>query len=313
MACKRSWVRLPSAPLTSTPDKSGVYAFGAKTLVTKNLASKAKEGQSVTNPPLIGSVGLTGLGDPLMSQPAISRGKLFMAYPGGSPRGVHREQAGTPQPTAKVAREKGHRLLCADLRTGEHIWEQDIAADVISSPIIAEDQVLLTCFDGTSFWLSATAGTVSWQKQNAGTSAPLVADGQVVMTRRQDRGNDVLEGFKRLDVKRGEEKDKQLPAGGKADYFKAGREDSTGLSSATQKLQDSSVGSGGGAPAMAQLSKAARNVNVPTVAGAWALAWSWAQSAGVSIFLCARCHSASSRSSSRSPKGVCPTRMTSSL
>ncbi len=212
------------------------------------------------------------LGDPLMSQPAISRGKLFMAYPGGSPRGVQHGQGGIPQPAARVgpARGKGHRLLCADLRTGEHIWEQDITADVISAPIIAEDQVLLTCFDGTSFCLSATDGTVIWKKQNAGTSAPLVADGQVVMTQRQNRGDDVLEGFKRLDVKRGEEKDKQLLAGGKADYFKAGREGSTGLSVATQKLQDSSVGFGGGAPAMAQLSKAARNVNVSTVAGAWA-------------------------------------------
>jgi len=36
------------------------------------------------------------------------------------------------------AEKPGHRLLAADLKTGKHIWEQEITADVISAPIVSE-------------------------------------------------------------------------------------------------------------------------------------------------------------------------------
>lgn len=211
------------------------------------------------------------LGDPLMSQPAISQGKLFMAYPGGNPRGVQRGDGSKPQPPTKAgpAKGNGHRLLCADLKTGEHLWEQDITSDVISAPVLANDQVVFVCFDGTSFCLKAKNGEIVWKKQNAGTSAPLVADGQVIMTQRENKGKDIQEGVKRVELKGGAEKDKQLLAAGKAEYFKRGNEGNTGLSMGVQKAQDGSVGFAGGAPAMAQMSKAMGNVNIGTVAGAW--------------------------------------------
>src|SRR2546423_6662751 len=67
------------------------------------------------------------LGDPLMSQPAIANGKLYIAYPGGHPRGQNQQAQQRAEPEAKPqeavagakavgpANGNGHRLLCADL------------------------------------------------------------------------------------------------------------------------------------------------------------------------------------------------------
>src|SRR5215813_5624789 len=120
------------------------------------------------------------LGDPLMSQPAISKGRLYIAYPAGQ-RGAQNKAAHTSSSNLGP----GHRILCADLKTGRHLWEQQITADVISAPVISGDQLLFTCFDGVSFCLDASTGAVVWQKQNSGTSAPLVAGNQVVMTSKE--------------------------------------------------------------------------------------------------------------------------------
>jgi Ca-activated chloride channel family protein len=242
------------------------------------------------------------LGDPLMSQPAIRHGKLFIAYPGGHPRGPQagnapeaQVPAGAP-PAANQAVEgpvqdpannaapkaapaggaaavgpakgNGHRLLCADLRTGKHLWEQDITADVITAPVVEGEQVLFTCQDGTSFALDTADGKVVWKKQNAGTSAPLVADGNVVITQKEQKGTEVREGIKRLDP-RGEERDHQLLAGGKAEYLKPGNAGNVALQPAAQALQDASVGFAA-APAAAGLDKAGAQLNVTTVVAGWA-------------------------------------------
>src|SRR5215475_10108749 len=59
------------------------------------------------------------LGDPLMSQPAISDGKLFIAYPGGQ-RNHKQTQVTAPANSEGFS----HRLMAADLKTGRHLWEQ---------------------------------------------------------------------------------------------------------------------------------------------------------------------------------------------
>lgn len=234
------------------------------------------------------------LGDPLMSQPAIGDGKLFIAYPGGNPRGATHQAAnpatapnsatpantenatlvakGAPQHgTVAVgpAKGTGHRLLCADLKTGKHEWEQDITGDVISAPVVEASQVYFTCFDGTSFCLKAVDGSIVWKKQNAGTSAPIIADGQVIMTRKDTAGKQVNEGIARLDSGGGQQKDRLLLAAGKAEYLREGKSGNVGLGPQNQAAQDASVGFAGGAPA-AGLKAAGANVNVNTVVGGWA-------------------------------------------
>ena len=228
------------------------------------------------------------LGDPLMSQPAISNGRVFMAYPSNgraaqqqhfTSNQAHQSAAAhvPPKPVQQVPQPaKGeetadvgsHRLLCADLKTGKHIWERAISADVISAPVISEGKVYFTTFDGTSYCLDAEKGSVVWKKENAGTSAPVVVAGEVLMTQKEASGNKSYEGLKRLDAS-GSDKDKRLIAGEEAAYLDKDKGGGVALNAQAQGALDSSVGFGS-APATAQLDKANKHIGVKTVVGGWA-------------------------------------------
>src|SRR5215475_5693388 len=207
------------------------------------------------------------LGDPLMSQPAISKGRLYIAYPAGQ-RGAQQSQNNSAQ-TDQSNLGPGHRMLCADLKTGRHIWEQKITADVISAPVVSGDQVLFTCFDGVSFCLDASTGAVVWKKENAGTSAPLIAGGQVVTTSKEMKDGKAYEGLKRLELKGGEERDRVMLAREKADYLKENKGGGVAIAADAVSKLDSSVGFSS-APAAAKLAEANKHIGVNTVAGAWA-------------------------------------------
>lgn len=214
------------------------------------------------------------LGDPLMSQPAISKGRLYMAYPAGQRdhplsqvQGSYANQQTVADSTAP--RRSGHQLLCADLRTGKHYWEQSITADVIAAPVIDGDQVFFTCFDGTSFCLNALDGQVIWTKAHSGTSSPLVVEDQVVVTEKAQKEDQTLEGIRRLEIKKGQAVDQELRMSGKADYLRAGKGGGVAFSKAQQSTLDNSVGFGT-APAAANLKAASENVGVGSVAGGWA-------------------------------------------
>jgi outer membrane protein assembly factor BamB len=58
------------------------------------------------------------LGDPLMSQPAIDKGVLFMAHPANTGRAI-KPAVFHPRPASPGG---SHRLLAAELSTGRHIW-----------------------------------------------------------------------------------------------------------------------------------------------------------------------------------------------
>src|SRR5579859_902994 len=186
------------------------------------------------------------LGDPLMSQPAIANGKLFIAFPAGQ-RG---HKGGS-----------SHRLLAADLNTGKHLWEQDITADVISAPVVSGNTVYLTCFDGTSFALDAATGKVLWTKQNAATSAPVIANGQVVITGKDKE----YEGIRALDSK-GNQQNTDLYAKSRAEYLNATTGNGVALNKQAQTTLDTSVGFAN-APTSAGLGSASKNVGVNSVVG----------------------------------------------
>ena len=215
------------------------------------------------------------LGDPLMSQPAISKGKLYMAHPAG--QGKHGINANSNMPQSGNAAavqpdlqapKTSHRLLCADLKTGKHLWEQDITSDVISAPIIEGDQIYLTCFNGTSYCLAADTGALAWKKENSGTSAPVIADGQVVITQKQSKNGQSTEGIRRLSLAKGEEKDTVALAESKADYLRAGAAGNGGIAPVQAQALDASVGFAA-EPQAAGLGAATMNANVSSVAQAW--------------------------------------------
>lgn len=199
------------------------------------------------------------LGDPLMSQPAISKGRLYIAYP--AEQSDAQSESSNPEPS--------HRMLCADLKTGRHLWEQKISADVISAPVVSGDKLLFTCFDGVSFCLDALSGAVVWKKEYAGTSAPLVAGGHIVTTSKVMEDGTEYEGLKRLDPIRGEERDRKILAKQKAVYLRADGGGGVAISPLQSLALDSSVGFSN-PPQAAKLDEANQHIGVSTVAGAWA-------------------------------------------
>ncbi|HKW35696.1 MAG TPA: PQQ-binding-like beta-propeller repeat protein [Candidatus Acidoferrum sp.] len=205
------------------------------------------------------------LGDPLMSQPAIDNGILYMAHPAATGRPAKPAEFHSRPATPRGS----HRLLAAELSTGRHIWEQEIAGDVITAPVISDGTVYFTTFGGTSYALNAADGSVVWVKANAATSAPVIANGLLYETRKELAGKDIVEGLARVDPKKGEARDKELIAKAKADYLKAGNGGGVALSKPEVQNLDSSVGFSA-APATAQLAVANDAVGVNSVVGAWA-------------------------------------------
>ncbi|HEX7957595.1 MAG TPA: PQQ-binding-like beta-propeller repeat protein [Pyrinomonadaceae bacterium] len=226
------------------------------------------------------------LGDPLMSQPAVSKGRLYMAYPGSGRAHANAQQSHAPQSAAlthgapKTAPNRqrqeskdeetgSHRLLCADLRTGKHLWERAISSDVISAPVVSDGHVYATTFDGTSYSFDAVTGALAWKKENAGTSAPVVVGGDVVVTQKEESGGVAYEGLQRLDARHGAARVTRLRARTKADYLGRNKGGGVAIQQPAQAALDSSVGFSN-APAAAELAKANQHVGVSTVVGGWA-------------------------------------------
>jgi Ca-activated chloride channel family protein len=205
------------------------------------------------------------LGDPLMSQPAIDKGILYMAHPAATGRPQKRAEF-HPRPASPGG---SHRLLAADLRTGRHIWEQEISGDVITAPVLSDGTVYFTTFDGSSYALNAADGSLLWLKVNAATSAPVIANGQLYETRKGLAGKEMMEGLARVDAKQGNARDKDLIAKSKADYLRKDSGGGVAISAQATAALDSSVGFGA-APPSAKLAQANSNLGVSSVAGAWA-------------------------------------------
>lgn len=206
------------------------------------------------------------LGDPLMSQPAIWKGRLYIAHPAGQ-RGGQSDKGGASN--EQVPRGWDHRMLCAGLHTGKHYWSRPIPADVISAPVVEGGRLFFTCFEGTSFCLDATTGAEVWRKKGAATSAPVIVDGELYATRKVMQHGVEYEGIQRMAATKGQDRG-LVVASGKASYLAPNRGGGVAMSSGTLSTLDSSVGFGGSGPAAAKLSGANAHVGVGTVAGAWA-------------------------------------------
>lgn len=223
------------------------------------------------------------LGDPLMSQPAVSKGRLYMAYPSGGrdeddeaqaqKSAAHKHSPHKPKKSAKQEEpeeEQGsHRLLCADLRTGRHIWERAISSDVISAPVVSGGKVYATTFDGTSYSFDAVTGKLIWRKENAGTSAPVIVANEVVVTQKEESDGKAYESVHRLDARRGVATTQSPLARSEAGYLGKDKGGGVAIKKEAQAALDSSVGFGS-APEDAQLNKANEHLGVKTVVGGWA-------------------------------------------
>jgi Ca-activated chloride channel homolog len=162
-----------------------------------------------------------------------------------------------------------HRLLCADVHTGRHVWEQEISGDVITAPVIDGDQVFLTCLDGMSYCLNIADGTVLWSKPNAGTSAPLVAGGRVIMTEKAQVGSAAFQCLRRAQRASGNDFDERDILCYESPYLHRRRGGGSGIKPGLGGKLDAEVGFAT-APPSAKLGAAGDHLGVASVSGAWA-------------------------------------------
>ncbi len=112
------------------------------------------------------------LGDPLMSQPAIADGRVYMAFP----------HAGS------------HRLVALSLRDGSELWRVPVEGDVISAPVAHGDSVYVTTFDGTVYRHRANDGALAWRESYRATSAPWLDGDDIYVSHREDNAQAAVPG-----------------------------------------------------------------------------------------------------------------------
>jgi Ca-activated chloride channel family protein len=185
------------------------------------------------------------LGDPLLSQPAVHAGVVYMAYPGAG----------------------GHRLIALGLDRGDKRWEVPIAGDIISAPVVDGDSVYLTTFDGTVYRHDLPTGALKWKQAMRATSAPWIENGELHVAQREDHGKQGPEEGLATITQTGQNKG-GLKAKKSAPYLDGKVQDGSHYA-AKQAADDSSVGFGGGAPATAKASAAKANTGIGSVRGLW--------------------------------------------
>jgi Ca-activated chloride channel family protein len=125
------------------------------------------------------------LGDPLMSQPAIADGRVFMAYPAGAT----------------------HLLAAFDLATGMALWSAPLDTDIISAPVAVDGEVYVASQGGQLYRFEAATGTLRWSRSQRLTSAPWIVGGQIFAALHDETATDTagpVEGVGALSTEHGE-------------------------------------------------------------------------------------------------------------
>ena len=103
------------------------------------------------------------LGDPLLAQPAARAGRVLMVWP----------------------RAGRHFLGAFEVRTGTPLWETEVAADVISAPVMVGDHAWVTTYDGSVTCVDVASGERLWTKPMLATSAPWVLGDRLFVAQRR--------------------------------------------------------------------------------------------------------------------------------
>ncbi|MCE9565451.1 MAG: PQQ-binding-like beta-propeller repeat protein [Planctomycetes bacterium] len=151
------------------------------------------------------------LGDPLTSTPTIANGVVYTSYPAAGGGEIQNnidekpepapKQNGKPEPPVpppappakaieKLSPPCSHVLIALELKTGKILWQRWLESDVMSSPIAVDKDVYCTSFGGVVYKFAQKDGEVLSAVRTRATSAPVVVDGEVFLTRRTDNGKD---------------------------------------------------------------------------------------------------------------------------
>src|SRR5262249_46578413 len=77
-------------------------------------------------------------------------------------------------------------LACFDLKTGAEKWKSSIASEIITTPVLADNQVYLATLEGTLYCFQQDAGQLVWTKKHNATSSPVVFKGECYFSRRKE-------------------------------------------------------------------------------------------------------------------------------
>lgn len=181
------------------------------------------------------------LGDPLLAQPAVGGGAVFMAWPA-----------------------KGDHLLGAfDLQEGRPLWQAPLPGDVITAPVYSEGAVYVSTFEGSVSCFDAESGRAMWSQRMSATSAPWVWKGNVFVSRRDPSEKGPTPG-EHLWRARGLGP-QRMSDSKRASYLRSNR----GTPSFRAEMaQDTSVGFGT-TPSAAKLDKAEMHVGTASISRAW--------------------------------------------
>jgi Ca-activated chloride channel homolog len=194
------------------------------------------------------------LGDPLMCMPTIANGIVFTAYP--APNGPRIE---SPQGPVSAT----HVLIAIELKTGKILWQKWIDGDVMSAPVAAGDDLFVSTFSGTLLKFRQKSGTLLSARAVRATSAPVVRENRIYMSRRADRdGEKVAETIAALDAAdmqtKNEFNKKEAP------YLDHAVQEKSALKSSSMQY-DAANGFSGGAPESAGWQKAAASIGQSNV------------------------------------------------
>lgn len=198
------------------------------------------------------------LGDPLMSMPAIDRGRVFMCYPNSKG-------------------DRKHYLACFDIKNGTELWKRPIAGEIITAPVIAGEKLYLATLEGTMYCFGSGDGELIWQDKKNATSSPAVWNNQVYFSRREavnakDKDGKAIQQQMECLSWRGNEKSDSIKdvqsTARTADYLDHAKRKAYSKQEMLYKANDSGVGFGS-APADAKLHQAMGNLGQNTVSGVW--------------------------------------------
>jgi outer membrane protein assembly factor BamB len=190
--------------------------------------------------------------------PAISKGRVYMAYP---------DSKGNNH----------HKLACFDIKTGTERWTKEIAGDIITAPVIQDSKIFLTTLEGTMYCFNEQDGSLVWSEKKNSTSSPAVHNGKCYFSQRftttaKDKdGKDITQQMECLAGRGTASKDTIVAIKGterKADYLDYKKRAEASPVEKMAKESDAGVGFAGGAPS-AKLNQAYSNLGQNTVAGVW--------------------------------------------
>jgi Ca-activated chloride channel family protein len=199
------------------------------------------------------------LGDPLMSMPAISEGKVYMAYPN--------------------SRGDGRYYLAAfDLHSGTDLWKYPLSSEIMTAPVIDRDRVYAASVDGSMVCLNRRDGGRLWQENRNATSAPAVSNGQCYFSRRDavtehHNGTTVAQQTEVMAARSASvpaaEPQPMAATRQNADYLDYKKQAASSKEAKNQSL-DAAVGFAGPNKGSAKMAVAKDNIGQASVHGIWA-------------------------------------------